>query len=96
MTLRSVAQRYELAVGGKLSPSAADALDSFKVVNADEDCTYLTGRVERQGHLYDVLAAIGTLKIDLISLRPITGEDNLGIETSRQECESWMNVEVAG
>ena len=96
MTLRPVAQCYVLAVGGKLSPSAADALDGFKVVSANEDCTYLTGRVEGQGHLYDVLATIGTLKIDLISLRPITGEVYLGIETSRQECESWMNVEAAG
>ena len=79
-----------------MKPSTADALDGFKVVSADEDCTCLTGRVESQGHLYDVLATIGFLKIAFISLRPITGEAHLGIETFRQECESWMNVVAAG
>ena len=74
MTLRPVVQCYELALGGSLNSAAAEALDGFEIVGADEDCTYLTGRVESQGHLYDVLATIGEFNIDLISLRPIPNE----------------------
>jgi hypothetical protein len=74
VTLRPVVQCYELALGGTVSSAAADALDGFKVVGADDHCTYLTGRVESQGHLYDVLETIRDFNIDLVSLRPLSDE----------------------
>jgi hypothetical protein len=74
LTLRPVVQDYELAVRGALVPTEVDALDGFEIVGMDQECTYLSGRVEGQGHLYDVLAALGAREIELVSLRPMFAE----------------------
>ncbi len=74
LALRPVVQEYELAVRGTLRPAEVDALDGFAVVGVDHECTYLSGRVEGQGHLYDVLAALGACEIDLVSLKPMFDE----------------------
>jgi hypothetical protein len=47
-------------------------LGGFEIVGAADDCTYLAGRAEGSGHLYDVLAVIGASNIELVSLKPIT------------------------
>ncbi len=70
LTIRPVVQNYELAVRGQLHSADVDALDGFEVVGVDQGCTYLSGRVDGQGHLYDVLAALRGCGIDLVSLKP--------------------------
>jgi hypothetical protein len=70
-TLRSAVQSYELVVSGELSPAVVDALDGFEIVGADDRLTYLAGRVDSQGHLYDMLAVVGASNVHLVSLSPM-------------------------
>jgi hypothetical protein len=76
VTLRTVTQSYELVLAGGLSPVFVETLDGFEIVRTFDGDTYLSGGVESQGQLYDVLAVVGASDIDLVSLRQTT--DGLG------------------
>jgi hypothetical protein len=70
-TLRTVVRSYELVLRGHLSPALVNALDGFDIVGVDDGLTYLAGRVDGQGHLYDMLAVVGASNAHLVSLSPM-------------------------
>jgi hypothetical protein len=81
VTLRIVMQSYELVLAGNVSPVFVATLDGFEIVGTLDGDTHLSGSVESQGQLYDLLAVVGASDIDLVSLRLMTDWAGVGIES---------------
>lgn len=70
MTTRSEASmRYEFAVSGGLSELAVSAFPGFRRAAAPVGTTRLVGEVADEDDLYELLARLGDLGLDLVHLR---------------------------
>jgi hypothetical protein len=62
---------YEIHVSGALDPRWSDWFDGFELTQLDNGDTLLRGEVQDQSELRGVLAKIGNLNLDLISVNSI-------------------------
>jgi hypothetical protein len=70
------AERYEVVVKGRLSPTLVGALQGFDVIGVDNGHTHLVGPAEGQGFIHElrtVLRGLNTELISLVSAPGITG-----------------------
>jgi len=69
------AERFEIVVKGRLSPTLVAALDGFEVSRCDSGKSYLVGWVPDQARLYSVLELLRDLNIQLMSVNPVPGAE---------------------
>ncbi len=64
------AERFEIIVKGRLSPTLVAALDGFEVSRCDDGMTHLVGWVPDQAGLHSLLERLRDLNIELTSVNP--------------------------
>jgi hypothetical protein len=68
------AQRFEIVVKGRLSPTLIAAIDGFEVSRCDNGETHLLGWVPDQARLHSTLELLRDLNIELVSVNPNSPE----------------------
>ena len=72
------AERFEIVVRGRLSPTLVAAIDGFEVSRCDHGETHLVGWVPDQARLHSMLELLRDLNIELVSVNPKPpGQENL-------------------
>jgi len=64
------AERFEVVVKGRLSPTLIAAIDGFEVSRCDQGETHLVGWVPDQARLHSTLELLRDLNIELVSVNP--------------------------
>jgi hypothetical protein len=64
------AERFEIVVKGRLSPTLIAAIDGFEVSRCDLGLTHLVGWVPDQARLHGTLELLRDLNIELVSVNP--------------------------
>ncbi len=64
------AERFEIVVKGRLSPTLIAAIDGFEVSRCDQGETHLVGWVPDQPRLHSTLELLRDLNIELVSVNP--------------------------
>lgn len=64
------AERFELVVKGRLSPTLIAAIDGFEVSRCEHGETHLVGWVPDQARLHGTLELLRDLNIELVSINP--------------------------
>jgi hypothetical protein len=64
------AERFEVVVKGRLSPTLIAAIDGFEVSRCDRGETHLVGWVPDQARLHSTLELLRDLNIELVSVNP--------------------------
>ena len=64
------AERFEIVVKGRLSPTLIAAIDGFEVSRCDHGETHLVGWVPDQARLHSTLELLRDLNIELVSVNP--------------------------
>jgi hypothetical protein len=64
------AERFEIIVKGRLSPTLIAAIDGFEVSRCDRGETHLVGWVPDQARLHSTLELLRDLNIELVSVNP--------------------------
>jgi hypothetical protein len=67
------AERFEIVVKGRLSPTLIAVIDGFEVSRCDHGKTHLLGWVPDQTGLHGTLEALRDLNIELVSVNPKHG-----------------------
>jgi hypothetical protein len=70
------AQHYEITVQGHLGPRWSTWFDGLDLIRNDDGTTVITGPVADQSALHGVLQRLRDLGIPLISLSPITPDND--------------------
>ncbi len=65
------AERFEIVVKGRLSPTLIAAIDGFEVSRCDHGETHLVGWVTDQARLHGTLELLRDLNIELVSVNPM-------------------------
>ena len=65
------ANKFEIVIKGRLSPTLAAAISGFEVVRCDHGLTHLVGWVTDQAGLHGTLELLRDLNIELISVNPV-------------------------
>ena len=65
------AQRFEIVIKGRLSPTLIAAIDGFEVSRCDQGLTHLVGWVPDQARLHSTLELLRDLNIELSSVNPV-------------------------
>jgi hypothetical protein len=68
------AERFEIVVKGRLSPTLIAAIEGFEVSRCDQGETHLVGWVPDQARLHSTLELLRDLNIELISVNPKPSE----------------------
>jgi hypothetical protein len=68
------AERFEIVVKGRLSPTLIAAIDGFEVSRCDLGLTHLVGWVPDQARLHSTLEMLRDLNIELVSVNPKQSE----------------------
>jgi hypothetical protein len=69
------AERFEVVVKGRLSPTLIAAIDGFEVSRCDQGETHLVGWVSDQARLHGTLELLRDLNIELVSVNPAESPD---------------------
>lgn len=64
------AERFEVVVKGRLSPTLIAAIDGFAVSRCEHGETHLVGWVPDQARLHSTLELLRDLNIELVSVNP--------------------------
>jgi hypothetical protein len=64
------AERFEIVVKGRLSPTLIAAIDGFEVSRCEGGVTHLVGWVQDQARLHGTLEMLRDLNIELVSVNP--------------------------
>ncbi len=64
------AERFEIVVKGRLSPTLIAAIDGFEVSRCEQGETHLVGWVPDQARLHSTLELLRDLNIELVSVNP--------------------------
>jgi hypothetical protein len=64
------AERFEIVVKGRLSPTLIAAIEGFEVSRCDHGASHLVGWVTDQAHLHSTLELLRDLNIELVSVNP--------------------------
>jgi hypothetical protein len=64
------AERFEIVVKGRLSPTLIANIDGFEVSRCDDGESHLVGWVTDQAHLHSTLELLRDLNIELVSVNP--------------------------
>jgi hypothetical protein len=64
------AERFEVVVKGRLSPTLIAAIDGFGVSRCEDGETHLVGWVPDQARLHSTLELLRDLNIELVSVNP--------------------------
>ena len=64
------AERFEVVVRGRLSPTLIAAIDGFEVSRCEQGETHLVGWVPDQARLHSTLELLRDLNIELVSVNP--------------------------
>jgi hypothetical protein len=64
------AERFEIVVKGRLSPTLTAAIDGFEVSRCEYGETHLVGWVPDQARLHSTLELLRDLNIELVSVNP--------------------------
>ena len=64
------AERFEIVVKGRLSPTLIAAIDGFDVSRCERGETHLVGWVPDQARLHSTLELLRDLNIELVSVNP--------------------------
>jgi hypothetical protein len=64
------AERFEIVVKGRLSPTLIAAIEGFEVSRCDLGVTHLVGWVPDQARLHGTLELLRDLNIELVSVNP--------------------------
>ncbi len=65
------AEKFEIVVRGRLSPTLVVALEGFEVSHCDDGLTHLVGFVPDQSRLHSLLELLRDLNIELVSVNPL-------------------------
>ncbi len=65
------AERFEIVVKGRLSPTLIAAIEGFEVSRCDHGETHLVGWVPDQARLHSRLELLRDLNIELVSVNPM-------------------------
>lgn len=81
---------YQILVRGKLDQHWAAWFDGFTLIHVKGD-TLLTGSVEDQAALYGVVTKIRDLGLHLVSIQPISQDDNYTIDS-----QTFVTIAIPG